>query len=106
VTRPTYDPGLQRERTAMAWTRTGLAVLVNSLIVLRAGANERQALLLVLGSLLFVAAGAAVGWGAWRARRLANGADPTTPWAMVVATVGVAWLASAGAVAAIVTTMH
>ena len=36
------DPGLQRERTAMAWTRTGLAVLVNALIVLRAGGPQAR----------------------------------------------------------------
>jgi uncharacterized membrane protein YidH (DUF202 family) len=102
--RPAYDPGLQRERTAMAWTRTGLAVLVNALIVLRAGANEGQALVLALGSLLLAAAGAAIGCGAWRSRRLASGADPTTPWLLVATTVGIAWIASVAAVAAIFTT--
>ena len=106
MTRPAYDPGLQRERTAMAWTRTGLAVLVNSLIVLRAGANEHQPIVLALGALLLAGAGATVGCGAWRSHSLAKGADPTTPVPIVVAIVGIAWIASLSAAAAIVTTMH
>lgn len=106
MTHPAYDPGLQRERTAMAWTRTGLAVLVNSLIVLRSGANEHQPLVLALGSLLLAGAGATVACGAWRSHSLAKGADPTTPWLVVAAVVGIAWTASLSAVAAIVTTMH
>ena len=96
------DPGLQRERTAMAWSRTGLAVLVNALIVLRAGAQANQLPLLGLGFLLLAAAGGAVACGAWRARRLATGADATTPWLLVIATVWVTWIASAAAVAAVV----
>jgi uncharacterized membrane protein YidH (DUF202 family) len=96
-----YDPGLQRERTAMAWTRTGLAVLVNSLVVLRAGANSSDIFILTLGFLLLAAAGAAVACGAWRSRRLAQGDDPATPWAIVLATVGTTWLASLAAVGAV-----
>jgi uncharacterized membrane protein YidH (DUF202 family) len=101
----TYDPGLQRERTAMAWTRTGLALLVNALVTLRAGASAGQSLILVLGFLLLASAGAAVGCGAWRARRLANGADPATPWFLVLATVGVTWMTSIAACLSIVATL-
>jgi hypothetical protein len=85
----------------MAWTRTGLAVLVNALIVLRAGGQSGRSSVLALGFLLLAAAGGAVAAGAWRARRLARGADPATPLALILATVGVAWLASAAVVAAV-----
>lgn len=101
----TRDPGLQRERTAMAWTRTSLSVLVNALIVLRAGGNADNKVILALGFLLLAAAGGAIACGAWRSRRLASGANPTTPWALVAATVAVCWIASIGAVAAIVSTL-
>ncbi|HSS26668.1 MAG TPA: DUF202 domain-containing protein [Usitatibacter sp.] len=101
-----FSPGLQRERTAMAWTRTGLAVLANALIVLRAGLNGRQVFVLALGSMLMIGAGAAFACAAWRSRRLARGANPATPVLLVATMVGIAWVASVGAIAAIVTTAH
>ncbi|HEX4782014.1 MAG TPA: DUF202 domain-containing protein [Usitatibacter sp.] len=99
-----YDPGVQRERTALAWSRTGLAVLVNALIVLRAGAQANQLFVLALGFMLVAASGGAVVVGGWRSRRLAADADPTTPWFLVVATVCIVWLASVAAVGAIAVT--
>ena len=99
-----FDPGLQRERTAMAWSRTGLAVLVNALIVLRAGAHANRSFILALGFLLLAAAAGAVACGAWRAHRLADGADATTPWLLVVATVGIVWIACVAGVVAIAAT--
>jgi uncharacterized membrane protein YidH (DUF202 family) len=101
-----FSPGLQRERTAMAWTRTGLAVLANALIVLRAGLNEGAVVVMALGCMLMVGAGAAFACAAWRGRHLAQGADPTTPVLLVATMVGIAWIASVGAVATIVTTAH
>lgn len=96
-----YDPGVQRERTAMAWTRTGVSVLVNGLIVLRAGAVANQFVIVVLGFVLLAASGAAVVVGAWRARHLSAGRHETTPWPLVLATVWIAWLASIGGIWAI-----
>ena len=99
-----YDPGVQRERTALAWSRTGLAVLVNALIVLRAGAQANQLFVLALGFMLVAASAGAVVVGAWRSRRLAAGGDSTTPWLIVLATVWIVWLAGVAAVGAIAAT--
>jgi uncharacterized membrane protein YidH (DUF202 family) len=102
----TFNTGLQRERTAMAWNRTGLAMLVNALLVLRAGALAGQPLVVALGFLLLVASGGAVGCGAWRAHHLARGAEHTTPLLLIVASVAGVWVACAAGVAAVLVTVH
>jgi hypothetical protein len=100
------DPGLQPQRTALAWNRTGLSVFVNGLIVLRAGILAKQHLILGLATLLLAAAGAAVACGVWRARQLhAHGARAAPPWMLIVATAWVAWLACLAALASMAVTM-
>ncbi|HUL57194.1 MAG TPA: DUF202 domain-containing protein [Usitatibacter sp.] len=100
-----HDPGLQRERTSLAWSRTGLAVLVNALVVLRAGAQSEQIAVVGLGVMLLLAAAGAVVCAVWRATALAHHADPATPLAIVVATVWVTWLAGVAAVASVLATI-
>jgi uncharacterized membrane protein YidH (DUF202 family) len=99
-----YDPGVQLERTALAWNRTGLAVLVNALIVLRAGVQADQVLIMAAGVLLLASSGGAVVVSAWRSRKLAQGATVETPWVLVVATVWIVWFTCVAAVAAIAAT--
>jgi uncharacterized membrane protein YidH (DUF202 family) len=100
------DPGLQPQRTALAWRRTGLAVLVNALVVLRAGVQGNHRLVTALGVLLILAAAGTVAAGAWRARVLSTTGTPCAPPpALVLGTVGVAWLACVAGLASIAVTL-
>ncbi|HEX8886950.1 MAG TPA: DUF202 domain-containing protein [Noviherbaspirillum sp.] len=71
-----YDPGLQAERTALAWSRTAFAFLVNALLWLRAGLADDDSMLLLFGlALLALAAGFHI-CGRRRGRALMTGARP------------------------------
>jgi hypothetical protein len=65
----TGDPGLQPERTALAWTRTALAVAVNALLSVRAGFVDGEPWLVAVGVVLFAASGAVAAIGTVRRRR-------------------------------------
>ena len=82
------DPGLQPERTALAWSRTGLAVLVNALLVLRAGLQLGSRPTAGLGVALLSAALVVIVYGARRQRQLLRGGVPAAPAARVFAAVG------------------
>ena len=100
---PIRDPGLQAERTALAWNRTALAVLVNALLVLRSGWSSRTASLTVLGIALMAAAGAAIAYGAWRRRHLTSDHPSIAPRAAAVAiAAGVALATCAAGLASII----
>lgn len=97
------DPGLQTQRTALAWHRTGLAVLVNALVILHSGVSAGHALLTLLGGLLLVAAAGVAAFGAWRSRALTHGPTyATTPARVVLAAAGVTSLAAAAGVLAVI----
>lgn len=93
------DPGLQAERTALAWSRTALAVLANALLIARAGMASQRTELLVFGLLLLCAAGATQAFSAWR-RVVLNQASGAAR-APAAALLSLALLAAAGSVAAI-----
>ena len=101
------DAGLQPQRTALAWSRTGLALFVNALIVLRAGLVSEEVFIVALGMVLLIAAGLSVVCGTWRVRHLAtHGARLGPPTPLIVATMCVAWIACVAGVASIVVTLR
>jgi uncharacterized membrane protein YidH (DUF202 family) len=81
-------PGLQHERTALAWDRTGLAFLVFGALLLRACDPPWHPLRHLPGAL---AMGAGVGLIVWAARRYRTqmGAGRTAPAPAAVRLVGV-----------------
>ena len=99
------DPGLQPQRTALAWGRTGLAVFVNAFLVLRLGEQSGRTLTIALGIFLLAAAAGIIGVGISRSRALAGTpAPPGPPAAMLMAVVVVVWVACiAGAMSILAT---
>ena len=99
------DPGLQPERTALAWSRTALAVLVNALLLLRAGMVGEHRVRVGIGGVLLLAAGLVQGFAALRRRRLqSNGIGCrfiAIPGALVMATAGLTAVCSVGSLLAI-----
>ena len=81
---PIRDPGLQGERTALAWNRTGLAMLANALLSLRAGWSSGQTTLSGLSIALLAASAATIAYGAWRRRELLGGAASIAPPAVAI----------------------
>ncbi|MFE0458071.1 DUF202 domain-containing protein [Kitasatospora sp. NPDC058965] len=64
------DPGLQPERTLLAWSRTALVLVVNAALVLRTGLAHAQPGLVALGGLLGAAACGLYAFGVRRRREL------------------------------------
>lgn len=73
------DRGLQAERTALSWNRTGLAVMANALLVLRAGWESGSALITVPAMVLVVAATGTLIYARYRRHQLISGAQPSAP---------------------------
>jgi len=101
------DSGLQRERTALAWYRTALAVLVNGALLVRAAVEARSPLVWAVAVLVVTAALGlfAVGWLRSRAILLAA-ASSASPHAVAIAMpVGAVWLACTAGVLSILLEM-
>ncbi|WP_120967209.1 DUF202 domain-containing protein [Comamonas sp. lk] len=98
------DPGLQPERTALAWSRTGLAMLLNALLALRSGWVGQHAPITGLGLVLLMASGAIIFYGAWRRRHLLCGHGVVAPSAhAITAVAAVTFLACVVALASAIT---
>ncbi|MEV4615033.1 DUF202 domain-containing protein [Kitasatospora sp. NPDC049258] len=103
---PARDPGLQPERTLLAWGRTALLLTVDAMLILRSGLLHRQPGLSVMGGLLAATACGFFGYGLHRRRRLerTGGAPEAVPvgplrvltLAVTVAAAGSAWAVLTG----------
>ncbi len=100
MTGPERDPGLQAERTLLAWSRTALVLAVNATLVLRTGLADRRPELTVLGALLAAASCAMYGFGLRRRARLEH--HPATEKAAEPLPVGVGALRAVAATVALV----
>ena len=100
------DPGLQPQRTALAWSRTSLAVFINALLALRTGAQLGRTFVVALGIVLLFAAAGIVACGAWRQRCLAHSHAPSAPSVWMIRGVVIAsWLACAAGLVSILVTL-
>jgi uncharacterized membrane protein YidH (DUF202 family) len=95
---PPRDPGLQAERTALAWSRTALAIAVNAVLVLRSGLVAGQPALAAAGVVLFAISAAAAAYGVIRRRELIAESGPVMPsaWPLLAVATTVVLAAVAG----------
>lgn len=79
---PTGDSGLQAQRTALAWGRTGLAMIVSSLLVLRIGVHAANLSVEFLGLGFLAISGGVLMIGEIRRRQLAKAHTAASPRVM------------------------
>ncbi|ANE75616.1 DUF202 domain-containing protein [Dickeya solani] len=79
---PPRDPGLQPERTRLAWSRTAFVLLVNSVLLLKAGTMKSQPLMLAAGLFLLLMTLITYIWSRLRLRALLRSGYPCTRQSM------------------------
>lgn len=94
------DPGLQPERTRLAWSRTSVAMAINALLTLRTGIQDREEAFIAGGIALAFFAGGLAAVGRWRSHQLqADSAISPPAWLIAFAAAAVLSAALFGAVA-------
>lgn len=98
---PPRDPGLQPERTVLAWVRTAASMMVCGVVALREALVEEQLFLALVGLTMLLGAAVVVGLTRVRHRRLIDerGARRVDPVLAIKPLVVSAALAISGAVA-------
>jgi uncharacterized membrane protein YidH (DUF202 family) len=95
-TQRTVDPGLQTQRTVLAWSRTALALTINALLALRVAWLGGHSGIAAIAIVLLVAAAATQAYGRSRRRALlAMGVLGAPPAAATACVCAVALLACA-----------
>jgi uncharacterized membrane protein YidH (DUF202 family) len=94
------DPGLQPERTDLAWSRTLLNIVVNGGLVLRTGSANHNTALMLAGAVLVATGGALVVVARLRASQLQIHPKPVRARMIQVASVaaGITCLAGTWAI--------
>lgn len=80
------DPGLQEERTFLAWNRTALAMAVNACLMLRAGMQPGLHKMLIPGVVLGGLALALLVVGRMRRSQVAGRRETAVPAVLLLAT--------------------
>lgn len=78
------DPGMQPERTAIAWDRTALALVMNAVLMIRSGLRAHSYVLLISGIAL-VGLALAMGRAGLIRRRQLVAAQPNAPSVVLLA---------------------
>ena len=100
----TPDPGLQAERTALAWTRTAFAVLANALIALRTGYVSGSTPLLTLAMTLLLSAACTFIFASLRRHALLREAAAPVPSAVMASMTAIVLAACLTGVVAVMLT--
>jgi len=86
------DPGLQPERTALAWQRTGVTGSLVGGVGVLAAAHRGSEPLVVIAALLAAVGAAAAGYAYTRPQPALHRGLPFSPWGRLVATASVSVL--------------
>jgi uncharacterized membrane protein YidH (DUF202 family) len=78
------DPGLQPERTALAWRRTALAMLANGALLVRGSIHTDSRVLFMVSMAIVVASLSTFGIATWRHRELMQHDPPRAPHASLM----------------------